>query len=122
MNQKPKTTPTTLHHARAMRREPTKAENLLWQRLRRRQVGDYKFRRQHPIGRYIVDFYCHEARLIIEVDGDVHAFQEAYDAERAAWLEGQGYQLVRFSNLDVLQNLAGVLEAIYATCGAAPSP
>ena len=96
-----------------MRKQPTKTENILWQRLRRKQVDGRKFRRQHPIGPYIIDFYCHSARLIVEVDGDVHAFQEAYDAERTAWLEAQGCRVIRYSNQDVFQNVDGVLQGIF---------
>jgi very-short-patch-repair endonuclease len=116
MNKKAQTDPIILERARKKRKEPTKAEKLLWQRLRRKQIGGCKFRRQHPIGRYIVDFYCHEARLIIEVDGDVHAFQEEYDADRQAALEEQGCRVVRFSNHDVLKNMDGVLEMVFELC------
>lgn len=99
-----------------MRREPTKAENLLWQKLRRRQLGGYKFRRQNPIGNYIVDFYCAETRLIVEVDGDIHAYQEVSDAKRTADLEAQGYRIIRFWNGQVFQNMDNVLEMILAVC------
>lgn len=99
-----------------MRREPTKAEKLLWSKLRNRQLGGYKFRRQHPIGNYIADFYCAEVRLIVEVDGEIHAFQEAYDRERTEWLEERGYKVLRFINLHVLQHTSGVLEAILIVC------
>ena len=116
MNQKPKTNPLILGRAKEMRQNPTKAENVLWQRLRREQLGGYKFRRQQPIGRYIVDFYCHQTRLIIEIDGEVHAFQEEYDTNRSAWLEAQGYRIVRYSNMDVLKNLDRVLQAIFEIC------
>ena len=101
MNRKTQIDPIILERARKMRQEPTKAEQKLWQRLRRKQIGGCKFCRQHQFGRFIVDFYCHEARLIIEVAGDVHAFQEEYDADRQAALEEQGYRVVRFSNQDV---------------------
>lgn len=99
-----------------MRHEPTKAEKLLWQKLRRRQLGGYKFRRQHPIGNYIVDFYCAETKLIVEVDGDIHAYQESYDKERTKDLEALGYQVVRFWNEQVLKETIGVLEMILAAC------
>ena len=116
MNHKPKTNQTLLQHARSMRRQPTTAEQVLWQRLRRSQLGNYKFRRQQPLGQYIVDFYCHQTRLIIEIDGDVHAHQETYDAERTAWLEANGYRVVRFSNMDVVKNTDGVLQMILTLC------
>ena len=116
MNKKAQTNPIILERARKMRQEPTKAEQKLWRLLRRKQIDGCKFRRQHPIGRFIVDFYCHEARLIIEVDGDIHAFQEAYDAARQESLEEQGYRVVRFSNQDVLKNMDGVLGMIFELC------
>jgi very-short-patch-repair endonuclease len=116
MTKKHRHLPPILHHARRMRHEPTKAERLLWLRLRRRQLGDYKFRRQHPIGSYIVDFYCAETKLIIEVDGDIHAYQEAYDKERTADLEALGYLVIRFWNEQVLKETIGVLEMILAAC------
>ena len=75
--------------ARLMRTNLTPAENILWQRLRRKQVGDLRFRRQHPIGRFIVDFYCAEARLVIEVDGEIHdePGHTEYDEERQRFLQ-----------------------------------
>ena len=99
-----------------MRRHPTEPERRLWRQLRRKQVGGYKFRRQHPIGSFIVDFYCHEARLIVEVDGESHASQEDYDAARTAWLEAQDHHVIRFSNTDVMSNLEGVLQVIFEQC------
>ena len=116
MTKKHRISPPILHHARRMRREPTTAEKHLWQKLRRRQIGGYKFRRQHPIGHYIVDFYCAETRLIVEVDGDIHAHQEAKDTERTADLEAQGFRVIRFWNRQVLQEMNHVLEMILATC------
>lgn len=116
MTRKQQPTSAILHHARRMRHEPTKAEKLLWQKLRRRQLGGYKFRRQHPIGNYIVDFYCAETKLIVEVDGDIHAYQESYDKERTKDLEALGYQVVRFWNEQVLKETIGVLEMILAAC------
>lgn len=116
MNEKPFTDPIILQHAREMRREPTEPERRLWQKLRRKLLDGYKFRRQHPIGRFIVDFYCHQARLIIEVDGDSHAFQEEYDAVRTAWLEAQGLRVIRFDNQTVMKNLDGVLQFILESC------
>ncbi|MCA9920176.1 MAG: endonuclease domain-containing protein [Anaerolineales bacterium] len=116
MDKKPFTDPKILKHAREMRREPTEPERRLWQKLRRKQLDGYKFRRQHPIGRFIVDFYCHEAKLVVEVDGDSHAFQEAYDAARTAWLEAQGLRVLRFDNQTVMKNLDGALELILAIC------
>ncbi len=98
--------------ARALRNSPTEAERALWRHLRLRQMDGHKFRRQQPLGRYIVDFICLEKRLIVELDGSQHAEQFAADAGRAAWLETQGFRVIRFWNQDVLQNMPAVREAI----------
>jgi len=84
--------------------------------LRNRNLGEYKFRRQHPIGYFIVDFYCAKARLVIEVDGDSHAAQEDYDQARTDWLNDRGYTVIRFTNLDVKENISAVAEAILMAC------
>lgn len=97
---------------REMRQEPTPAENALWQRLRRKQVHGYKFRRQQPVGAFIVDFYCADARLVIEVDGAIHEQQQEYDALRQAYIESLGLRMLRFTNGEVLQAIDGVVEAI----------
>jgi adenine-specific DNA methylase len=100
--------------ARELRQRATEAESLLWQALRNRQLEQAKFRRQHPIGRYICDFYCHEARLIIELDGSVHdePEQAEYDRTREAELKAQGYTILRFRNQEVLENTEEVLGRI----------
>jgi very-short-patch-repair endonuclease len=95
--------------ARSLRLTPTDAEIRLWSRLRRRQLDGFRFRRQQPMGKYIVDFFCPEAKLIIEVDGGQHADESDV---RARWLEGRGYRVVRFWNNDVLANTDGVLHEI----------
>ena len=100
----------TSKNARALRVNRTEAEIRLWQRLRDRQLAGAKFRRQTPVGPYVADFMCYELRLIVEVDGGQHG-PEA-DAARTAWLESQGFRVVRFWNHDVLQNTDGVLERI----------
>ncbi|MBP7203203.1 MAG: endonuclease domain-containing protein [Propionivibrio sp.] len=95
--------------ARANRKTPTPAETTLWQKLlRNRQFHGYKFLRQKPIGPYVADFYCAELKLVLEIDGDIHAAQEAYDAERTAYLARQGIRVLRYTNLDVGQQLAGI--------------
>ncbi len=99
--------------AKGMRRQPTKAEKLLWYRLRNRQIGNVKFRRQVPTGSYIVDFVAMELRLVVELDGGQHAAAVDADKARTAALEKEGYQVIRFWNSDVLQNPDGVLERIY---------
>src|SRR5689334_12938628 len=96
-----------------MRREPTEAEKLLWYCLRNRQVGNVKFRRQQPTGSYIVDFVASELRLIVELDGGQHASAADADKTRTMALEKDGYQVIRFWNNNVLQNLEGVLQRIH---------
>ena len=99
-------------YARALRKSPTEAERALWRHIRLRQLEGCKFRRQQPLGRCIVDFVCFEKKLIIELDGGQHAEQMASDAERTAWLETQGFRVLRFWNHDVLSNIEAVKEAI----------
>jgi very-short-patch-repair endonuclease len=98
--------------ARQLRRDQTPAEARLWSCLRRRGCLGAKFRRQVPVGPYIADFLCRELLIIIEADGGQHGGQEAYDARRTDWLEGQGYQVLRFWNHDILTDLNAVLEVI----------
>ena len=95
-----------------MRREPTEAEKRLWSALRDRRLSQYKFRRQHPVGRFIVDFVCLEEKLTIELDGGQHAAQARYDNKRTLSLEAAGYRVLRFWNNDVLANTEGVLTMI----------
>jgi very-short-patch-repair endonuclease len=98
--------------AREMRHEATPAEDVLWEAIRNRKVNGAKFRRQHVIERFIVDFYCAEARLIIEVDGPIHDYTPEEDAIRQEFLEAQGFRVLRFKNDDVMGNLAGVVAQI----------
>jgi very-short-patch-repair endonuclease len=97
--------------ARQLRRLSTDGERRIWSALRDRRLSRYKFRRQHPIGDFIVDFACTEYRLVIEVDGGQHA-DSAKDTSRMAWLEREGWKVIRFWNNDVLGNTSGVIEAI----------
>ena len=108
--------------ARSLRKNPTEAEKVLWGHLRCWQVGGYKFRRQQPLGNYIVDFVCLEKKLIIELDGGQHAEQTVYDAERDAWLRDRGFSVLRFWNNDVLQNLNGVKDTILSKMESTPLP
>ncbi|MDA0261195.1 MAG: endonuclease domain-containing protein [Proteobacteria bacterium] len=108
--------------AKRLRRNQTTAERLLWSRLRNRQLDGHKFRRQKPIGRYIVDFVCVESALIVEVDGGQHAEQSAKDEARSAVIKGKGFRVIRFWNNEVTKNLDGVLEAIQIALNQAPSP
>jgi very-short-patch-repair endonuclease len=101
------------NRARELRKSQTDAEKMLWNHLRLRQMGDYKFRRQQPIGKYIVDFVCLEKRLIIEVDGGQHAEQGPYDANRDSWLTSQGYRILRFWNNQIFNELDAVKETIF---------
>jgi len=92
--------------AKTLRANPTDAQNLLWLRLRRKNLGTLRFCRQQPIGPYIVDFFCSSAKLVIELDGDQHGRKDviAYDDVRAGFLRERGYRVLRFSNRDVLKN------------------
>ena len=109
--------PEILQRARELRHDETDAENLLWSLLRNRQLGIYKFRRQHPLGSYILDFYCHEARLAIELDGRQHSeeSQKPRDKERTKNLEAEGIRVIRFWNHEVLSETDSVLESIFNT-------
>lgn len=111
--------PESLCRVRAARKLSTPPERLLWQVLRSRKLHGHKFRRQVWLGPFIADFFCAEAGLVIEVDGDTHAGQQTYDQRRTAWLRQEGFNLVRFTNADVMQNLDGVLEHIASLL---PSP
>jgi very-short-patch-repair endonuclease len=108
--------PTIKLRSRELRHPLTPAEQKLWGVLRNRRLASYKFRRQHPIGRFIVDFYCAQIRLVIEVDGGVHLAQYEYDTARTKWLESQGYTVIRFLNTDVTRNLVVVEEKILEAC------
>ena len=98
--------------SRANRRGQTDAERLLWAKLRDRRLGGVKFRRQHPIGQYITDFCCAEARLVVEVDGGQHAQRATSDEERTQYLKHAGYRVLRFWNPEVLTQTQAVLERI----------
>ena len=98
--------------ARELRKQGTPAEIKLWQNLSKRQLHGFKFSRQIPIGPYFADFVCRSAKLVIEVDGPSHDLQVEYDCARTELIEAQGYRVIRFSNMDVLQNLEDVLGTI----------
>ena len=108
--------------ARENRSRATPAEVALWEQLRNRGLGGFRFRRQHAIGRFIVDFYCIEAGLVIEVDGPIHLRQTVEDAEREAELELRGLRVIRFRNDEVVQETASVLERIATHLTPSPSP
>jgi len=112
----------TYRNAAGYRKEPTDPERLMWGILRDRRFAGYKFRRQHPVGRYVSDFACIRHRLIVELDGGQHVEQTRYDEARDAYLRKQGFVVLRFWNLDLLKNREGVLETILAALAANPSP
>jgi len=101
-------------NARKLRDNMTEAEKMLWEALRLKRLSGYKFRRQHPIGKFIVDFYCHEVKLVIELDGGYHNGEEQkeYDSFRTKALEDVGLNEIRFTNEQVYNNLDEVLEEI----------
>jgi very-short-patch-repair endonuclease len=104
-----------------LRKNMTDAEQALWARLRRRQVLDCKFRRQHPLGSYIVDFVCLERKLIVELDGGQHLEQAGYDQQRSQWLEQRGYRVIRFWDNQVLTQPESVLQAIFNALDVPPT-
>ncbi|MHB8069812.1 MAG: endonuclease domain-containing protein [Desulfobaccales bacterium] len=110
----------TSNRARSLRQRLTDAERRLWRHLRDRQLGGWKFRRQHPVGPYIVDFICLEKKVVIEVDGGQHAENEELDKRRSAYLEKLGYHILRFWNNEVLQETEAVLNTIFANLEDAP--
>ena len=120
------TRPTLVQFSRQLRDQQTDCEHLLWQRLRSRQIANLKFRRQFPCPPYVLDFYCAELKLAIELDGGQH-FETSgliHDQRRTLYLYQQGIEVVRFSNLEVLQQMDNVLEQIIRIAAARklPSP
>ena len=120
------TRPTLVQFSRQLRADQTDCELLLWQRLRSRQIANLKFRRQFPCPPYVLDFYCAELKLVIELDGGQH-FETSgliHDQRRTLYLYQQGIEVVRFSNLEVLQQMDNVLEQIIRIAAARklPSP
>lgn len=107
--------------ARMLRRRSTNVEKILWQKLKGRQLEGYKFRRQQPVGPYIVDFVNFEKRIVIELDGGQHAIRKDSDKKRDAWLKAEGFEVLRFWNNDLFENLEGILEVIRKTL-LSPSP
>ena len=108
--------------ARQNRANPTRAEKILWEALRARRLYGGRFRRQHVIDRFLVDFYCSEARLVVEVDGEIHRFQAEEDRERQRALEERGLRVIRFTNAEVIEDLASVRRRIAAHLTPHPSP
>lgn len=114
----------TKQNARRLRNSMTDAEQKLWQQLRQRQIHGLKFRRQHPCGKFILDFACLEIKLAIEVDGGQHTEAALYDEQRSQWLKQQGWVVLRFWNNQVLGELDEVMAVIYQQCTppSQPSP
>jgi len=109
--------------ARQLRSDMTEAEQLLWSKLRRKQLGGLQFYRQKPLGGYVVDFYCHSAKLVIELDGSQHyePEQQEYDKQRTMLLNAMGLKVIRFPNDQVLRETEGVVAEIYrVACGKSP--
>jgi cyclase len=100
--------------AEILRNNMTEAENILWKRLNYKQLKGLKFRRQHPINQFIVDFYCHKAKLIIELDGGIHLNKEVLERDhgREYILKNYGLEIIRFNNKEVLTNIESVIEKI----------
>ena len=117
-------TETTINtrRARALRNNLTDTERCLWSRLKRKQIHGRKFRRQFPVGPYIVDFVCLEARLIIEVDGGQHAEQKQGDEIRDQWLSSQNFHVLRFWNNEVLSQTDAVMDTIVQALNNTPTP
>jgi len=108
--------PVIRARAKELRHPLTPEEQILWNRVRNRLLGGYKFRRQVPLGSFIVDFYCPETHLIIEIDGEIHRFQQDYDKDRTAWLVDEGLRVIRFTNDEIRTKLDEVLDEILDNC------
>jgi len=112
----------TYERPKSLRREMTPAEKILWKELKTNKLNGLHFRRQQIIDRFIVDFYCHQFALIVEVDGGIHEFQKEYDAEREAYLIARGFRIIRFSNEDIFEDLPTILKIIIEACTPATPP
>ena len=108
---------SSIRRARKLRDNSTDAERRLWQRLRDRQLDGHKFRRQQPIGSYVLDFVCQNHHLIVELDGGQHVENKDADDRRDAWLTAAGYRVLRFWNHEVYENIEGVLQKILFELG-----
>lgn len=113
----PSSSSSSKSHARSLRREQTDVERALWYWLRARRLGGAKFRRQLPIGEYVVDFCCWEQRLVVELDGGQHGDQTVADERRTKFLKSRGFRVLRFWNSEFLSNPEGVLQKIQEALG-----
>ena len=118
------TSPELVQIAKNLRREATPAERVLWESLRSRRLHGLKFRFQHPVETFILDFYCPACKLVVELDGGVHDDPDVaeHDALRSAWIEAHGYRVIRFRNEEVHQSLSSVLERIARTATPLQNP
>ncbi|SBV35040.1 conserved protein of unknown function [uncultured Sphingopyxis sp.] len=114
--------PRDTQNAQRLRREATPPERTLWRAISRRKLEGWKFSRQMPIGPYVADFLCREAKLVIELDGVSHDDRQEEDRRRDGYLRAHGYWTLRFTNADVMSNLEGVLMAIVAVLNSGPPP
>lgn len=105
-----------IEFARQMRREPNPAERRMWRLLRNRRLAGFRFRRQHPIGPYIADFYCAVAHLVVELDGETHIGNEEADKRREEYLRSQGLRVIRFWNVEFADDSDAILDAVYSVC------
>ena len=111
-----RTSAAVQQRAKELRQRMTPAEKALWQRLRAKQLNGLKFRRQHPLGPFIADFYCAAYRLVVEIDGGIHETQAERDQARTEQFEAYGYRVIRFNNAQVEQDIETVLAEIAAAC------
>ena len=114
------TTPEIEAAARGLRRNMTPPEQKLWEALKGKKLGGLKFRAQHPVGPFILDFYCPARKLVVELDGEVHEEQADYDESRTQQLENYGHRVIRFRNEEVLGDLPSVLERILEAARESP--
>lgn len=112
MNKEYQTPDYIIKLAQQMRRNMTRCEKILWDRIKEKKLDGYKFRRQHPVHRYILDFYCHEKRFAIEVDGDIHKERKDYDEYRDLFLQSAGIRTVRVTNKEILDDIDMAIEKI----------
>jgi very-short-patch-repair endonuclease len=103
----------TVQAARLLRENMTYYEKLLWERLKNKQICGVRFRRQHPIDFFIADFYCHEARIVVEIDGEIHEQQKEYDDGRSAEMERYHIKVIRFTNSEIVNNMEEVIKVIH---------
>ncbi len=108
--------PERVQHSRSLRKDNVPAEHLLWKVIRKRALGGFKFRRQHPVGSYFVDFACVECAVVVEVDGESHLDRRDEDIERTKHIQSEGWLVLRYWNTEVYDDLETVKQSIYQTC------